>query len=123
GQRQDTGQSLRLREEQRILHVLNRLGFGARPGDVERVKALGLNNYINQQLNPEKISDAVSEAKVKNLAAMNMTTAELDEKYPHPALLLRKLERSGQMPAQLAAARDARTKAGSSELAGGPAKV
>ncbi|HEV7798648.1 MAG TPA: DUF1800 family protein, partial [Pyrinomonadaceae bacterium] len=44
-----------LTEDQRILHVLNRLGFGARPGDVARVKAMGLDNYINQQLNPEKI--------------------------------------------------------------------
>src|SRR2546422_10764307 len=41
----------RLSEEQRILHVLNRLGFGARPGDLERVKAMGVENYINQQLN------------------------------------------------------------------------
>ncbi len=36
----------KLDEDQRILHVLNRLGFGARPGDVERVKAMGLDNYI-----------------------------------------------------------------------------
>ena len=49
-----------LSEEQRIVHVLNRLGFGARPADVERVKALGLENYINRQLNPEKITDSVA---------------------------------------------------------------
>ena len=38
-----------LSEEQRIFHVLNRLGFGARPGDVERVKAMGLENYVQLQ--------------------------------------------------------------------------
>ena len=53
----------RLSDEQRILHVLNRLGFGARPGDVERVKAMGLESYIEQQLNPEKISDAAGRNK------------------------------------------------------------
>ena len=58
-----------LSEEQRILHVLNRLGFGARPGDVERVKAMGLENYINQQLNPEKITDTVAENKIKDLTS------------------------------------------------------
>src|SRR6185295_2037902 len=66
-----------LTEQQRILHVLNRLGFGARPGDVERVKAMGLEKYINQQLNPEKISDSAAENKLADLSTLNMTTAEL----------------------------------------------
>lgn len=85
----------KLTEEQRIVHVLNRLGFGARPGDVERVKALGLENYINQQLNPEKIADSVAENKVRDLSALNMTTAELYEKYPQPGQLLRQLQSRG----------------------------
>src|ERR1043166_3287614 len=67
-----------LTEDQRILHVLNRLGFGARPGDVERVKAMGLDNYINQQLNPEQINDAVADAKLKDLSTLNMTTGQMD---------------------------------------------
>ena len=87
-----------LSEDQRILHVLNRLGFGARPGDVERVKAMGLENYINQQLNPEKISDTVAENKVKELAVLNMTTAELYAKYPQPGQLLRQLQARGMLP-------------------------
>ncbi|HWN10247.1 MAG TPA: DUF1800 domain-containing protein [Pyrinomonadaceae bacterium] len=101
-QRQTATPKARLSEEQRILHVLNRLGFGARPGDVERVRAMGLESYINQQLSPEKITDATSEAKVKNLEVLNMTTAELYEKYPQPGQLLRQLERRGELPAGLA---------------------
>ena len=100
----------RLSEDQRILHVLNRLGFGARPGDVERVKAMGLENYINQQLNPGKINDAVADAKVKNLPTLSMTTAELYEKYPQPGLLLRQLEQRGELPASLADAQKNRAK-------------
>src|ERR1041385_602362 len=100
----------KLKDEQKILHVLNRLGFGARPGDVERVKAMGLQNYIEQQLHPERINDAVAEAKVKNLATLNMTTAELYEKYPQPGQLLRQLQRRGDLPSDLAAARENRTK-------------
>jgi len=91
----------RLTEEQRILHVLNRLGFGARPGDVERVKAIGLENYINQQLSPEKIPDDAVEAKVKDLATLSMTTAELYEKFPQPGQLLKQLQRRGDLPADL----------------------
>src|SRR6266498_5498741 len=107
-QRPQTGQALS--EEQRILHVLNRLGFGARPGDLERVKTKGLNDYINQQLNPEKISDEVAEAKVKNLATLSMTTAELYERFPQPGQLLRQLQRRGDLPADLAEAQKNRVK-------------
>ncbi|HTK38802.1 MAG TPA: DUF1800 domain-containing protein [Pyrinomonadaceae bacterium] len=81
-----------LTEDQKILHVLNRLGFGARPGDVEKVKAMGLQKYIDQQLNPSSINDSAAEAKVKNLDIVNMSTAELFEKYPNPGALLRQLE-------------------------------
>ena len=102
----------RLTEDQRILHVLNRLGFGARPGDIERVKAIGINNYINQQLSPEKIADTVAEAKIKDLATLNMTTAELYEKFPQPNQLLQQLQRRGELPADLAAARENRVKGG-----------
>ncbi len=101
-----------LTEEQRIVHVLNRLGFGARPGDVERVKAIGLENYINQQLNPEKIADTVAENKVKDLTVLNMTTAELYEKYPQPGQLLRQLQARGMLPEDLAEARENRVKGG-----------
>jgi uncharacterized protein (DUF1800 family) len=96
----------RLTEEQRIVHVLNRLGFGARPGDVERVKAMGLENYINQQLNPDKIADTVAENKVKDLTVLNMPVAELYEKYPQPGQLLRRLQNRGLLPKDLAEARD-----------------
>ncbi len=91
-----------LTEEQRIIHVLNRLGFGARPGDVQRVKAMGLENYINQQLNPEKIPDTVAENKLRELSTLNMTTAELYEKFPQPGQLLRQLQARGMAPAEMA---------------------
>src|SRR5215216_4210311 len=113
-----SAKTARLTEEQRIVHVLNRLGFGARPGDVERVKALGLENYINQQLNPEKIADSVAENKVKDLTALNLTTAELYEKYPQPGQLLRRLQARGMLPEDLAEARENRVKGGANANAG-----
>jgi len=85
-----------LTEEQKILHVLNRLGFGARPGDVERVKAMGLQKYIDQQLDPATISDAGLDSKVRGLEIFDMSTSQLFAKYPNPASLLRMIE--GQQP-------------------------
>src|SRR5205823_2302690 len=40
-----SGTAQGLTEDQRIAHVLARLSFGARPGDFERVKAMGVNAY------------------------------------------------------------------------------
>ena len=40
-------------EQKRALHALNRLAFGPRPGDVERVSAMGVDKWIDQQLHPE----------------------------------------------------------------------
>src|ERR1051326_846168 len=107
-----TAKGGKLSEDQRILHVLNRLGFGARPGDVERVKAMGLDKYIELQLNPNGIDDSASEARLQNLDALRMTTAQLYEKYPQPGQLLQQLQRRGQLPAELASARDNRVKGG-----------
>src|SRR5439155_14403742 len=113
----------KLKEDQRILHVLNRLGFGARPGDVERVKTMGVDKYIEQQLSPDKIDDAASEAKLQNLETLRMTSAQLYEKYPQPGQLLQQLQRRGALPADLAAARDNRVKGGANATGATAAKT
>src|SRR2546421_7401508 len=115
--------SSKLTEDQRVLHVLNRLGFGARPGDVERVKAMGVDKYIEQQLSPERIDDAVSEAKLQNLETLRMPTAELYEKYPQPGQLLKQLQKRNDLPADLAAARNNRVKGGANAADASAAKT
>jgi uncharacterized protein (DUF1800 family) len=54
----DTG----LSDEASIIHALNRLTFGPRAGDVDKVRAMGLAAWINQQLHPERIDDAAAAA-------------------------------------------------------------
>ncbi len=94
-----------LTEEQRIAHVLDRLGFGARPTDVERVKRVGLERYVEAQLRPEKIDDAVADAKLQSLPTLRLSIAELYAKYPQPGQLIKQLQRQGKLPADLAALR------------------
>ncbi len=43
--------------EKWIVHTLNRLGYGQRPGDLERVRRMGLADYITLQLSPGRIPD------------------------------------------------------------------
>ena len=94
----------RLTEEQRVVHVLNRLGFGPRPGDVERVRKMGVAAYVEEQLRPERIDDARTEARLGSLPTLRMTTAELFAKYPQPGQLIRQLQRDGRLPADLSEA-------------------
>lgn len=50
--------------EQRIVHLLNRLGYGPRVGDIEKVKSMGIEAYIDWQLKPDQIPDGEVEAKL-----------------------------------------------------------
>lgn len=86
-----------LTEDQKIRHVLNRLGFGARPGDVEKVKSIGLSKYIEQQLDPKSIDDAVVEAKLKNIDVIKMSNEELFAKYPAPQAVLQIVARENDL--------------------------
>lgn len=81
-----------LTDDQKILHVLNRLGFGARPGDLQKVKSVGLQKYIEQQLNSSSKDNAETASRLKNFEILKMTTAEIFAKYPNPGALLRMLE-------------------------------
>ncbi len=73
-----------LTEEEKIIHVLSRLGFGPRPGDIERVAAMGIQAYIEQQLRPEFIAESVVEEKLASFKTLTMTPRELAEFYPAP---------------------------------------
>ena len=98
----------RMTEEQRVVHVLNRLAFGARPGDVERVRRMGVEAYVEQQLNPAKLDDSALEARLKNFPTLGMSNAELLAKYPQPGRLLRRLQRAGELPPELASLAEGR---------------
>jgi len=77
--------------DQKIVHLLNRIGFGPRPGDIERVKKMGVDKYIDLQLHPERIDDPTIEAKLANYPSLKMSLAQIQEKYPPPQLLGRQL--------------------------------
>ncbi|HYP52640.1 MAG TPA: DUF1800 domain-containing protein [Pyrinomonadaceae bacterium] len=98
----------RLTEDERIVHVLNRLGFGPRPGDVERVRRVGVERYIEEQLRPESIRDDAAEARLRDLTTLRMSNGELLAKFPNPGQLLRRMQRQGALPPELAAALEAR---------------
>jgi len=73
-----------LSADEAIQHALNRLGYGPRPGDVERIKQMGLAKWIDQQLNPNSIDDKAVEARLENYPTLRMSTTKLLAEYPQP---------------------------------------
>jgi uncharacterized protein (DUF1800 family) len=60
-----------------IVHVLNRITFGPRPGDVEAVQKMGLQTYIEQQLHPETIDDSAVEERLAGFDLLQMSPEQL----------------------------------------------
>src|SRR5215471_10717801 len=85
-----------LTNDKRIIHLLSRIGFGPRPGDIEAVRRMGIDKYIDLQLHPERISDASVEAKLSGLETLHMPIGELYEKYPQPGAVAKQLGIRGQ---------------------------
>lgn len=77
-----------LTEEQKILHLLNRLGYGVRPGDAGKVKQLGIKKYIEQQLNPTPEGESAVTPKLEKFDALKMSNDELFAKYPNQGAVL-----------------------------------
>jgi uncharacterized protein (DUF1800 family) len=73
-----------LSADEAILHALNRLAYGPRPGDVERVRQMGLAKWIEEQLNPGSLDDKPLEARLENYPTLRMSSAKLLSEYPQP---------------------------------------
>src|SRR5712664_676030 len=85
-----------LSSDEAILHALNRLAYGPRPGDVERVRQMGLAKWIEQQLNPNAIDDRAAEARLEQFPTLRMTTAKLLAEYPQPKQAEKQAIKQGQ---------------------------
>ena len=83
-------------DDKTIIHVLNRIGFGPRPGDVERVRAIGLRTYIEQQLRPERVNDPAMAARLASLETLTKSSREIAEQYILPAQMLRQQQQRQQ---------------------------
>jgi len=74
-------QTRELPADQQIIHALNRLSFGPRPGDVQEVRAIGLDKWIERQLHPNKIDDSGLEAFLARYSAINRSHDDLLRQY------------------------------------------
>jgi len=100
-------------DDKTIVHVLNRTGFGPRPGDIERVRTIGLGAYLDQQLHPERIADKEIPGRLESLSTLTMSARELASDYFVPAMQARRAakrrdEQSPRTPEEIDAQRKRR---------------
>ena len=77
-----------LAKDDQIRHALDRLTFGPRPGDFERVKELGLKRWLTDQLHPEKAPEnAALTERLRPFQSLNMDVVDMYHHYPPPQLI------------------------------------
>lgn len=74
-------------EQKRAIHVLNRFTFGPRPGDLQRIQAIGTDKWFDQQLQPEKIDDSALDARLAPFRTLKMSTSEMVKDFPPPQVI------------------------------------
>jgi uncharacterized protein (DUF1800 family) len=87
-----------LTQQQRVLHALNRLTFGPRPGDEAAVARMGLENWFQLQLHPERIDDAALEQRLDAFPAMRLSEADLVRSFPPPQTIRALIRQGGGLP-------------------------
>ena len=67
--------------DEQVQQLLNRLAFGARPGDAEKVRAMGVDHWIALQLTPDRIGDSAADELIAQYATLNASTGDLVETF------------------------------------------
>jgi uncharacterized protein (DUF1800 family) len=87
-------QSQELLPDEQVQQALNRLTFGARPGDAEKVRRMGVDKWIDLQLHPERIDDANADQLVAHYSIFNMKTSDIVRDYNVVQQLQRQVKRT-----------------------------
>src|SRR6266436_8023228 len=69
-------------KDSQVLHALDRLTFGPRPGDVDQVRRMGVKKWVDLELHPERIKESeLLSAKLEPLESLRMTPQEVTQHY------------------------------------------
>ena len=85
-------------QQKHAVHALNRLTFGPRPGDVQRVMAVGVENWIDLQLHPERIKDNGLDSRLAPFRTVHMSSKEIAEEFPDQQIIRQVMDGKRPMP-------------------------
>jgi uncharacterized protein (DUF1800 family) len=94
-----------LTEDEAIMHALNRLAYGPSPGDVGRIRKMGLEKWMDQQLHPESIDDSVLDERLEIYPTVNKSSKQLADAFPRAQQMLAKIQGPGRIIAELSMAK------------------
>ena len=97
--------------DQQVQQVLNRLAFGARPGDVAKVRAMGVDQWIALQLAPDRIDDRAGESVLASYYELNRPTAEYIAMYEEGQKAIRELQKESARSGDSTSKKDLRAEA------------
>src|SRR4029453_5312446 len=80
-------------DDKAFAHVLNRVAFGPRRNDMARLRQIGLQRYIEEQLHPERIADESVNGRLAVLATIGLSEDEIVARYEIPQLQARRERR------------------------------
>ena len=93
--------------DEQIQQVLNRLTFGPRPGDAEKVRAMGIDKWIDLQLNPERIPDPAGDDVIRNYSVFSTPTGDIVREFEDLQRLQRQAKAAGANDSMMTTARGA----------------
>jgi len=88
--------------DQQVIQALNRLTFGPRPGDAQKVRAMGVDKWIDLQLNPSRIDDTPFEQFASRYDMLNQDQNQLLQQYSDAQRQRRLVRRDKADSAQIA---------------------
>ncbi len=88
-----------LTDRERAVQILDRFTFGARPGDVDHVMAMGVDKWFEQQLNPDAIKDPALDRRLADFPTLNMTPEQALTVFPDRGTIQRVADGKQPMPA------------------------
>ena len=94
--------------DQQVQQVLNRLAFGPRPGDVARIRAMGVHQWIALQLASDRIDDGAAERIVASYETLGKPTTELVEMYDRGQVAIRQQQKAQASSGDTASRKDMR---------------
>ncbi len=100
-----------LDERQAAAHLLDRFAYGPRPGDVDRLVAMGLETWLEHQL-AGGLADPEVDRRLRDFHSLELSAREITETYPPPFLVVREAERAGAVDREAVAEMRARRESG-----------
>jgi uncharacterized protein (DUF1800 family) len=93
-------QSGQLKGDERILQALNRFTFGPRPGDLEAVRAMGLDAWFERQLHPQSLDESALNERLAQFPAMQWNVPDLLFRVPSGAIIRQAMAGKVEIPRQ-----------------------